>query len=475
MAQPIAFGSAQRSGLEELAGGGVVAMNVFTDSTGAVRRRPGIVAYAEAPTEAVDADGISGVFAMDDGKILAVGAGTKRWVYEVAAGSTRRLSEPLPGLGRPTFAQTEMLVVMAGGGGMLKYVRSDGSVSLLGGSPPLATHVAASNLRLLGNDGVLDRTKIRFSDISQGTLSYAGHETWTPTTPPTAGYFTAEAKPDPVAAIGESNNEIFVWGTQSLQVFSPDPTFIFSPVASREIGIAAPYSVTKSDQQFFWLDHLRRFVMGDGRNFNVVSQDLKRTLEQIDTVDDCFGYRVLTGSLDAMAFTLPTDGRTFVFQKGSGWAQWSAFGANWARFPVNAHTFRRDDGANVVGLTDGRVAKLSLDATTDLGDPINAYTVTGYENRDTDMKKHCQCVRLTLRRGSTTSSTGPVGFLSWRDKPGPWEPRIPVRLGRSNDTHPVLEFRSLGTYRRRQWMFEFSGTEDLALISASEDFEVSDQ
>jgi len=36
----------------------------------------------------------------------------------------------------------------------------------------------------------------------------------------------------------------------------------------------------------------------------------------------------------------------------------------------------------------------------------------------------------------------------------------------------VLEFPSLGVYRRREWRFEFTGLEDLTLTEASEEFEV---
>lgn len=475
MAEAIPFGSSQKSGLEAEAGAGVVSMNVYTDSLGAVRRRPGLVAYSGAPATAVDSGGIAGLYATDDGKVLAVGGGTKRWIYELENGSSRRLAQPLEGLGRPTFAQTEMLVALAGGGNMLRYVRKDGSIDYLGGDPPKSSHVIASNLRLIANDATFDKTKVRFSDVAQGTLSFAGLETWTPTTPPTAGFFTAEAKPDSVVAIGETTNEIFVWGTNSLQLFAPDPVFIFAPTSSREYGCIAPHSIVKVDSQFFWLDQYRRIVMSDGRALDVISKDIEATLEDIEVVSDCFAFRAFTRNLDAVVFVFPTDGRAFAFQKGSGWAQWSSFEKNWTRLKINAHCYRQQDGVNLVGTTDGFVAQLSQSALTDLGAAINAFTVTGYLDRGTDMIKSCDAVRLALRRGRVTGDTGPQGWLCWRDRPGPWEGRIPVDLGQSGDTEIVVPFYSLGVYRRRQWMFEFSGTEDLVLLRASEDFEVSDQ
>lgn len=475
MAEPIVFGSAQRSGLDPLSGAGAVSMNVYTDTMGTVRRRPGLTALPGVTTGAVDPDGLCGLFATDDQKLIAVGGGKKRWLYEVAQAGARQLSIPLPGTDRPTFAQTEMLVVVAGGGALLRYARADGSTGLLGGDPPEASHIVAMNLRLLANDVVVDRTKVRFSDISQGTLSYAGHEDWTPTNPVTAGSLTAEARPDPVVAIGENTNEVFVWGTGSLQMFGPDPTFGFAPTGAREHGLGAAYSVIKADQQFFWLDQYRRFVMSDGRSLTDISDDIAATLDTIETIDDCFGYRVVAGNLDAVVWTFPSDGRTFAFQKGSGWAQWSGFSGNWTKFRVNATTYRRSDATTIAATSDGYLAKFDTSSTSDLGDTINAYTVTGYLDRGTDMVKHCRCVRLALRRGTVTGATGPQAWLCWRDRPGAWEGRVPVDLGRSGDTEIVVQIRSLGVYRRRQWMFEFSGTEELVLVRASEEFEVGEQ
>jgi hypothetical protein len=475
MAEAINFGSAQRSGLEAMAGAGVVSMNVYTDDLGCVRRRPGLVAADDLTSSVVDSGGIDGLFVTEDGETLAVAGGAKRWVYVVGESSARRLSTPLQGLGRPTFAQTEMLVVLAGGGNLLRYGRQDKTLAPLGGDPPKASHVVAANLRLLANDVVVDRTKVRFSDISQGTLSYSGHEDWTATNPVTAGAFTAEAKPDPVLAIGENTNEIFVWGTNSLQMFGPDPSFGFAPTGTREYGLGAAHSVIKADQHFFWLDQYRRFVMSDGRSMSDVSGDIAADLDTISRVDDCFGYRVVTGNLDAVVWTFPTDGRTFAFQKGSGWAQWSGFSGNWTRFSVASSCYRPQDGVTLAGTTDGHVAQFDVSATSDLGEAINAYTVTGYLDRGTDQRKWCRCVRLALRRGTVTGATGPQAWLAWRDRPGPWQGRVPVDLGRSNDTEIVVEVRSLGVYRRRQWMFEFSGSEELVLVRASEDFEVGDQ
>lgn len=476
MAQLIPFTNQQASGVEPLAGAGVVSMNVVVDPSGAVTRRPGIATYAPAPETVVDPDGIDGLFATDEGMLLAVSAAPERRIYEVAGGSVRDCSGAIPGSLRPTFAQAEMFVAIAGGREISKYVKATRTAENLAGAPPIASHVVAHASRLLANDLLVNKTAVRYSSTFLGSTDYSGAENWS--FAPPAGYITAEARPDNVVAVHENTNSVFVFGQTTLQVYGPDASAVYLPEATREYGCGAAYSIIKQDQAFAWMDQYQRFVVSDGRSFKVISDPIAADLDVMSTYSDCYGYRVMTGNIDCLVWTFPTDGRTFAYQAGSGWGQWSthnpattAFGP----FNVLSHHLRQDTNENVVGTLDGYIGELTTEALTDLGTPIRAYIETGYVSRGTDQKKHCQCVRFAFRRGTVTGATGPVAFFTYRDQPGAWEPPIAIDLGGSGDTHPVLEFRSLGTYRRRQWRFEFTGSEELVLVSASEDFEVLEQ
>ena len=86
--------------------------------------------------------------------------------------------------------------------------------------------------------------------------------------------------------------------------------------------------------------------------------------------------------------------------------------------------------------------------------------------------KDCSRVQLALKRGN--ASTDAKVTLKWRDRPGPWEPPVTIELGSDGDTEPVVDLPSLGTYRRRQWSIEFTGDDELALVSATEYYEVTE-
>lgn len=490
----INFSNRQATGQQELGGAPGVAVNIIVDDTGAIRRRPGLQAVPGFYSGVIDPTGLSGIYQTIGGKVYAVGnAPVSRNIYRVTNIATS-LGQPftdsaLSGNLRPTFAETQLLLAIAGGDKMQKIVLASDTSSRIGDEPPFASHVVASSSRLLGNianvnyNNTFDKSVVRFSGIANGNSSYAGHEVWTEgVVIGGAGHFSAEANPDPVLAVYENTNEVFCFGTKSVQVFSPDP-FVsdtgipagWSPTVTKELGCTAPYSVVKVNETFFWLDDLRRFVMSDGRSEQLIGDPIQKTIDDMPIVADCYGYRVVTGMLDNMTFRFEQDGRTFSFQKGNGWAEWLSWkNGNWAPFPVTCAKISPLNGSNLVGTSDGRLGRLSLDATTDYGEPINARVETGYLDRGTDAKKHCRCVRVAMRRGQTTSTVGPVAYISWRDQPGPFGPPLAINLGAQGDTHPVVELRSLGAYRRRQWLFEFSGTEPLDLVKVTEEFDVLD-
>lgn len=481
----IDFSNKQSDGLEPLAGAPGVAVNVIVDDTGTVYRRPGIEAAPGVFSGVFDTK-VEGIYGTLDGNVYAIGSGDPfRSIYRITDVAAQMLSAPLSdstldGFGRPTFAETQLLLVIAGGGRMQKIVLSSQVPSRLGGEPPYASHVIANSSRLLGNianvnfNNTFDKSVVRFSDIANGNSSFAGMEVWTEGLG-TAGHFSAEADPDPVISLITSTNEVFCFGDTSLQIFSPDPSAVYSPTVTRELGSAAPYSAVKVQGQVAWFDNLRRFVLSDARSEQVLSDPISKVLDDLGTVTDCFGYRPVLGFLDTMVWTFPTDGRTFAFQKDAAWSEWLGWDDdtnNFAPFPVNCHHMPTEAHDNLVGLLDGRIGRLSLDATTDFGTKIVARVDTGYLSRGTDARKHCKCVRVALKRGLTSGTDAPVAYLMWRDQPGPWGQPLEISLGETGETEPVLEFRSLGVYRRRQWRFEFSGSEALGLVSVTEEFEV---
>lgn len=484
----IPFGNQQASGLEELAGASPAAINVVMDKTGTVFRRPGSTGLAGSQTTGYPI----GLYVSLSNRVFGVyDTAGEREIWDLTAaidqtGSALRLAgsggsaSGLAGTARPVFAETEMIIAVAGGAAMQKIVLGGPeSTDRLGGSPPSATHVVANQSRLLANDVVTQRTIVRYSGIAQGTITYAGLEQWSLGIG-NAGSFAAEADPDPILSVVANSNEVWTLGPRTTQLFGSDPQTVFAPVATRELGVGAAYSVIAEDQNFHWLDARRRFVSSDGRSYSVLSDDIQATLDAMTTVSDCYGFRIRMGPLDTLVWKFPTDGRTFALQKGGGWSEWLYWSPgthNWEPWPVQAYAYRPATGQHIVGLGNpynAKIEALSLSATADYAGsiPMHASVRTGFLNHGTDAYKECLCVYFALRRGETQAAVGPQAFFWWADSPGEVMDKIPIDLGASGDREIVWPVYGLGTYRRRQWFFEFAGTEPLTLVSATEEFAI---
>lgn len=472
MPQDIIPFTQQASGLDELTGATRLAMNVVVQGE-AVRKRPGLAFLGTGDaSDADDEKPVLGLFVTTAGSVYGVQeraplrhlflVGTNGELQSLSTG----IAGDLRGTERPTFAETEALLVVAGGREPQKVILSTNRSSRLAGDPPMSTHVAASYSRLVLNDASGDvRAQFWYSDVALGT-SYTGHETWNSGD---ADVKQVTGSPDALVALAENSSELFLWGTNSLQTWAPDTDQVYTTVSTVTYGCSAPYSIVRSDENFAWLDQRRRIVMGDGRNVVVLSDPIQNVLDGMDSVSGAYGYRVVDGWLDALVWSFD-DGRTFAFQKGGGWAQWGEGTNGLTPFRVTAHA--RSWQRNYIGTSDGVVGTISVRNTTDFGDPVQAEVVTGFLDRGTTRTKQCRSVRLVLRRGDTTTEE-PYGFLSWRDDLGPWEPPVQVSFGQSGDSSIVVVLRCLGyPYRRRQWRFTFGGSEELVLASALEEFEV---
>lgn len=473
----IPFTPSQESGWSELGGAGQVAMNVVVDGKGAVRRRPGIKEYFNTSETVVSPLGISGLYSTVKGVLYAVSEGSiLKSVFRVTPAGVNPVPGHLLGPKRPTFAETQSLLVMASGGPLEKITLTTGVMEHLGGDPPPSTHVVAHASRLvtieIESPDLLNN--LNYSSPQAGA-GIGGYETWNGDGGSDSGPFPANARPDPVVALAENTNELFAFGSSNLQNFAPDAQSVYSPINTREFGCSAPYSIIRDDQNFAWIDDRRRIVHSDGRTFNIISDPIKQVLDDMDVVSDCFGFRVVRGTVDSLVWVFPSDGRAFAFQRGGGWSQWSSWDPannNWGRFLVSALASQLSDNANIVGLTSGRLGKMDNATGTDLGQPINAYVTTGFLNHGTQNRKHCASIQLTLKRGKSTKTNVPVAHIAWRDDLGKWGQPLEVSIGEQGDNEIVVRFRSLGIYRERQWRFSFMGEEELVLGSVTEDFEI---
>lgn len=478
--QPLSFADGQASGIEELVGASPMSINMLVDAGGALSTRPGLAIWADWACPALNDAGAgavigAGVWESPFGdRLVYVTADRRLWAMlgpnnRIALSDTTAATQ-LDGVSRPVFAFTKTRVVIVGGGVPQKWEGS-GLSARLGGSPPVASHIVANAERLV----VSAPTPGGFEFWSG--LGDTGHETWDTG----INFAEAEARPDVIVATHENSNEIYAFGSETLQLFLPDPNSIYSPGRASNFGCKAPYSVISlGDNGFAFLADDQGPVFGqtDGRGMTSLSQPaITKTLKRFAALTDAWGFRVQVDGWDLAVWVFPTEGRTLVFDSGTKqWSEWRGFdGTDWTEWAGQSHVLWRSKELHLIGMSDGTMATLDPDTFQDVGVDLKGLVRTGFQNRGNRNTKTCERLSLTLRRGSTDPDDDePLVSVSWRDSLGKFSQPLNYSLGANGDTAATVHKWTLGQYKERQWMLEFSSNARFVLAGAEESVTVGD-
>lgn len=462
---PIPFGQGQASGLPELSGAQPAQINTLVDALQAVHVRPGIQAWADFVT----APRTSPIIGMYEWRsfLLFVCEDRSLWAM-TAPNSFLDLGVTLGGTGRPIWTYDQARVVVTGGGAPLQWTGVGPATQLApgaiapDGSPLTLTHIAYSAQRFIGslnnNSGI-----VQWTPPGQGN-----HSSW-----PVVGpyYAEAEASPDPVVALYANANEVYAFGTESTQVYVPDASLAFAVAASQQVGCASAYSVINDDSDFAWLDSDRRLTISNGREFKVISSPgMAKDIANLQTISDCWGARIKFEGWDLLAWSFPTEKRTIYYDRVTQkWGEFRSMNASgeWIAWLPTCYMFSPTRNLHLVGLSDGRIAELTMDASTDMGQTLRGLSRTGFADQGTFNRKHCQRVQLQLRRDQAvgTEPTDARVEYRYRDNLGGWSASTAFPLGGSYE--PVVDKWSLGVFRQRQHEISFTNAGGFLLAGAT--------
>ena len=381
---------------------------------------------------------------------------------------------------RVTFAEDSLRLMIAGGGQIQTW---DGAAALSSrlaayvvgtNQPPLGcTHLAKLANYVVGNNvypGALNQ--FFWSDLGDGNDT-----SWPP-----LNFNTADARPDPVVAVHENLRELYVFGSQTIQVFgvTSDANLPFQASAALDLGTIAPYSIIRLDQTFAFLDYRRRFVQSDGRSFTPLSAAIDKDLQDIPTVSDCWGFRCRVGFWDLLIWVFPSTTSAYYYelnqQKWGRVRGWNGTDA-YALVRMGAYAYYAAGNLHFIGDSlYENVFTFDLDAKNDVAPdgtltrPIVAERTTGRLDWETTKRKRCNSVRLFLRRGSTA---GAAVEVMKSDDGGPWSTPFLVGLGSADgDTTNWADWYPGGIYRRRQYRIRYSNPTDTVISAMEEDFSV---
>ena len=121
-------------------------------------------------------------------------------------------------------------------------------------------------------------------------------------------FASAEGSPDGVVAVAVDHRELWVFGTDTVEVWY-DAALIDFPLAPiqgalNEIGCAAAFSIAKLDNALFWLG-------ADARGFGIVYQNKGYSGVRVSTHAIEYAIQQYTTISDAVAYTYQQEGHAF--------------------------------------------------------------------------------------------------------------------------------------------------------------------
>jgi hypothetical protein len=192
-------------------------------------------------------------------------------------------------------------------------------------------------------------------------------------------FASAEGAPDGVVGIIVDHREVWVFGTNSTEVWynagAPDFPLARIQGAYNEIGCAAPYSIAKMDNSVFWLGRDARgqgivYRAGGYIGQRISTHAVEWQIQQYADMSDAVAY---TYQQDGHAFyvlNFPTGGTTWVYDAATGaWHERAYFNnGDFERHRGNCQCNVRND--TVIGdYQNGNIYLFDLDTYADNGTP----------------------------------------------------------------------------------------------------------
>lgn len=293
-------------------------------------------------------------------------------------------------------------------------------------------------------------------------------------------FASAEGSPDGVIAVLTDHRELWVFGTDTTEVWYNAGLTDFPLVriqgAFNEIGCAAPYSVAKMDNQIYWLGKDAR---GQGivyRAAGYVGQRISThaiewQLQEYSDISDATGYTYQQDGHSFYVLNFPSANTTWVFDVATGaWHERAAF---------QSGSFNRHRGNNmcnfegniVIGdYENGNIYTFDLNVYADNGQPqkwLRSWRAlpTGANNLTRTIQHGMQLDCETGVGLVTGQGSDPQVMLRWSDDGGhTWSNEHWKSMGKIGRFGYRTIWRRLGaTMKIRDRVYELSGTDPVRI------------
>jgi hypothetical protein len=293
-------------------------------------------------------------------------------------------------------------------------------------------------------------------------------------------FASAEGSPDGVVAVLTDHRELWVFGTDTAEVWYNTGGLDFPLTriqgAFNEIGCAAPYSVAKMDNQIYWLGKDAR---GQGIVYRaagymgqrISTHAIEWQMQEYPDLSDAVGYTYQQDGHSFYVLNFPTANTTWVYDVATGaWHERAAF-SNGEFYRHRGNNMCNFNGNIIIGdYENGNIYTFDLNVYADNGQPqkwLRSWRAlpTGANNL-TRTAQHA--MQLDCETGVGLNSgqgSNPQAMLRWSDDGGhTWSNEHWKSMGRIGRYGFRTIWRRLGmTLKIRDRVYEVSGTDPVRI------------
>jgi hypothetical protein len=295
-------------------------------------------------------------------------------------------------------------------------------------------------------------------------------------------FASAEGMPDNIVALASNFREVWLFGTNSIEVWydSGSTDFPLARIqgAFNEFGCAAAYSICKMDNGLFWLGSDARgkgivYRANGYSGLRISTHAVEYAIAQYDTIADAVAYTYQMEGHSFYVLNFPSAGKTWVYDVATqAWHERAAFfnGNFVLQRPTCQMAFNNQI---IVGdYADGRLYEYSLDVYADDDQPqkwlrswralpagSNELTRTAHHSLQLDIEGGVGLNNLPVQGGD------PEVMLRWSDDGGhTWGNEHWAKMGKIGEYFKRVIWRRLGmTLRLRDRVYEVSGTDPVKI------------
>jgi len=286
-------------------------------------------------------------------------------------------------------------------------------------------------------------------------------------------FITAEGTPDNTLALLSDHEDLFNFGTLSIQPFyNSVDGFQVKQGASLTEGIGAAHSIAAGDNTIFFLDKngLVRRISGY-RSQPISSRAIEKEINRLATFSDAIGFYYSQEGHGFYVLTLPTGDITWVFDVSTTmWHKRRSYPINpdgtEGRWRANCYAYFA--GKHIVGDWQyGKLYELDFDTYTDNSETIRCFVDFPAIGNGKDRIRHNKLEVMFEGGVGLVGGDDPQAVLRWSDDGGKtWSNQLWVGIGKIGDYTNRAIWRRLGASARRIYRIMVSDSVKVIITEA---------